>query len=126
MQADELSPGLERIAQHDHQADDYDRDPARSRQGRNRDPRHDYQGSDHDQPKTHESPREIASDVVGGAAAAHAGHGERQLDSYLGRARARHWGRTSVRDSTADMRTYQGVVKADLGLNFVQARLFGR
>ena len=37
----------------------------------------------------------IAGHVVGGAAAARAGHGERQLNSYLGRARARHWGRTS-------------------------------
>ena len=126
MQADELPPSLERIAQHDHQPDDDDRYPARSRQGRDGDPRHHDQRAKHHQAKTHDSPREIAGDGVRGAAAAHARHGEGQLVSYLDRARARHWGRTSGRDSTADMRTYQAIVKADLGLNFVQTRLFSR
>lgn len=126
MQADELPPRLERITQHDHQPDDNDGDPARAGQGRDGDPRHHDQRSKHDQAETHDSTREIAGSGVGGAAAAHTRHGEGQLVSYLGRARARHWGRTSGRDSTADMRTYQGIVKADLRLNFVQARLFGR
>ena len=126
MQADELPPRLERIAQHDHQPDDDDGYPAGARQRRDGDPRHHDQRAKYDQAKTHDPTREIAGGGVGGAAAAHARHGEGQLVSYLDRARARHWGRTSGRDSTADMRTYQAIVKAELGLNFVPARLFGR
>lgn len=126
MQADELPPRLERITQHDHQPDDDHRYPARSRQGCDGDPRHNDQRAKHDQAKTHDSTRKIAGGGVRGAAAAHARHSEGQLVSYLDRARARHWGRTSGRDSTADMRTYQAIVKADLRLNFVQARLFSR